>query len=185
MARIATLLPLLALLPTACAHPPDVRAEVDPTVDFGLLSAWAWLPVVTDEARVFGDPELEPRFRAAIERGMAARGYRHAPDRPDVFVSTRVEIAREIDEVIETPASQSLYSLHSGPSYVVTTREKRYRVYERATSAIELADGDGRVVWRAVEERRVRGSIGRHADAIADALLAELPPAGDTDRARP
>jgi hypothetical protein len=96
---------------------------------------------------------------------------------PDFCASCGVQSLRKIESHTKTPTSQSLSSHHESPSYTVTASERRARVYETGTLAIEVADGRQRQpVWRGVEARRVRQSFESPVAATAAKILEHLPP---------
>ncbi len=168
----------LAAAWTACATPAAV--EFDPQQDFSRYRTWAWLPLAQEarEARRVDDRELDALVRSCLDRELGARGYRQAEGQPpDFYVSYRVEVVRQIEIHTETPASQTLWSYHQSPSYVITASERRVRVYEKGTLAVEIADGrQRRPVWRGVETRRVRQSIKPQVAAAVANILEHFPP---------
>jgi hypothetical protein len=168
----------LAAACIACAT--RVGVEFDPQQDFSRYRTWAWLPPAQEagEARRGDDPELETLVRSRVELELGARGYRRvAQQAPDFYVSYQVEIVREIEIHTETPASQALFSHHDAPSYVVTASERRVRVYEKGTLAVEVAEGRQRhQVWRGVETRRVRWSFEPQVAAVVAEILEHFPP---------
>jgi hypothetical protein len=171
---------VLFLAATCIACATRVEVEFDPQADFSGYHTWAWLPPAqqAEKARRVDDPDLDAIVRSCVERELADRGYRQAAQQPpDFYVTYHVEVVREIEIHTETPASQTLSSHHDSPSYTVTASERRLRVYEKGTLAVEIFDGRQRQpVWHGVETRKVRRSFEPQVAAAVAKILEQFPP---------
>ena len=89
--------------------------------------------------------------------------------RPDFHVSYFLEVRRQLVSREETPATQSLSSLHDSPSYEVQSSERRVDVHETGHLTILVSDsGEQTVIWRGGFEGRLRGETFRQlTDAVA------------------
>lgn len=169
---------LLAAWSAGCAS--SVGVEFDPAEDFSHYETWQWLPRLEPPlgAPPRRDDPLRETVAALVERELDSRGYRRAEgDSPDFFVTLHLEVQREVKVTWETPAKQSVHSLHSGPSYEVQSQQRVVRVFETAELAIDLADGlDRQLVWRGTVNRRVRGELGTELEAEVGRILERFPP---------
>jgi hypothetical protein len=174
MRRTRRFAPLLLLATVACVSP--VTVEFDAEEDFSRHRTWAWLP--RPQAPPADDPALHALLNDLVERGLEARGFPRATEgRPDLFVTTHVELRRELEIRTETPAMETLSSLHDSPSYTVEAPRQLLIPYERATLVVDVADGRERqLVWRGSQTRRVRGRFTDAAADVVEEILAHFPP---------
>lgn len=86
--RTATcVLVMLVSLGPGCSHF-DVKAKQDPSVDFGRLQTFAWLPATQAEPadQRVNDRGIDRRIRTATENQLRAKGYRLADTEPADFL---------------------------------------------------------------------------------------------------
>ena len=172
------LLAWIALGASGCAT--SVEVEFDAVEDFSGYRTWSWLPPGWPTPRDRVGRDLHHQVRAAIERGLEARGYALAqPAEADFFVTYHLTLERQLVEAIETPAMQTLSTHHREGGYEVTASRRTLQLYEEGTLVLDVADGqDRQLVWRGVGTRRVRESFGIRADDVVSALLDRFPPRG-------
>jgi uncharacterized protein DUF4136 len=85
------LLAVLAFLVPGCTRF-DARARQDPSVDFGGLQTYAWLPPSEAEPadQRVNDRAFDRRIRRATEQELQAKGYRPADSTPDFLLNYRL-----------------------------------------------------------------------------------------------
>jgi len=183
-APLASLLDLVAALALAlvvgagCVN--GLRVEFDPSEDFAGYRSWDWLPAGFEEraaSRALA-PDLDARLRAAIERELAARGFERATGgAPDFYVGYHADVETQLVRATETPAMQTLSSLHQTPSFEISAPEKSLRRFDEGTLALDVADGhDRQLVWRGIQTGRWRNGLGGRIDALVADLLERFPP---------
>lgn len=176
-APLASLLALAGCLGCAAA----MRVEFDPREDFARYRSWDWLPTGFAESAASRAlaPDLEALLRGAIERELAERGFtRAAGATPDFYVSYHADVSIQLVRAIETPAMQTLSSLHSNsPSFEITASEKSLRRYDEGTLALDVANGrDRQLVWRGMQTGRWRNGIRPRLDEMIEELFERFPP---------
>lgn len=178
--RLALLIGVVACL--GCAA--GVQVEVAPDQDFSRYRSWDWLPRGWEKSSPTSDAQraVVRAVRVALERELAARGLERVTDEdPDFFLACHVELSNEVEVYYETPAMQTLSSVHDSPSYEVTVSERRVRFYQEATIAIDVAESrDRQLVWRGTRSRRVRGRFAPHASEVVQEILLHFPAGAGT-----
>jgi hypothetical protein len=189
--RAKNLLSIAALalslaLASGCASPVKVSSDYDPGVDFSALTTWAWAP---DEPRGEGGPGnrlLTDRVTAAVERTLAARGYRQAQASPDFLVAFTFGAQEKLD-VRSSPNTGVYYGGgYRGRRGGVYTgwggSTVDVKQYTEGTLVIDILEPGGQqLVWRGTGSARIRDEkdpekrIQRVNDAV-DRILAQFPP---------
>jgi hypothetical protein len=170
---------LLGAASVACAT--RVWVDFDPREDFRSYRTWTWLAqsweVAAAGSRV--DPELDALLRGAIERELVSRGYERAAAEaaPDFLVTYHVQLRRQLVQLLETPAMQTLHNPHREGGYEVTASRARLQFYEFGTLVLDVAEAkDGQLVWRGIGTRKVRESFKRQAAAVVTDIFEGFPP---------
>ena len=169
---------LVLLLALACSSL-RVNVDFDPNEDFSAYRTFTWFP---REQRVQGDyrvdnPLLDARIRSAVERELAARGYRKVTDRnPDFYVAFYLSVEDKMD----------VYTVNRGYydywGYGVMIPETRVRQYEEGTLVIDIADArEKQLTWRGIGKGRLRRNptpeqTTKDVDAAVAEILARFPP---------
>jgi len=174
-----------AILALACASPVDVTW--DPRADFSRYATWDWLPELS-RALDTEAPAPDPRSAGSVlvrhvERALAAKGLSRDRLGADLLVGARLRVKRRLVLTQQTGAVQHLSSMHDSPSYDLQTTRTELEPYEKGRLEIAVASSrDGRVVWRGVIEREVRGEITDNLGELVSRLLARFPPDDDEPR---
>jgi hypothetical protein len=154
---------------TGCA-PMRVSSHVDRERDFTRYRTFDWGPA---DALPAGDPRLErsaffqDHIQGAIERGLAAKGYRHADSGavPDVRVHFHAVIDRRLD--VDAVDYQSGYCSRNDCQAGVSE-------HEQGTLVVDMIDvRTNRLVWRGWAQDSVEGVLenqDRLARKIEDAV---------------
>ncbi len=189
--RAATPVPLLCTAPllllAACS---SVRTsyDFDPDADFASWQSYAWFPVdpaPTGDPRV-DNPFLHRRVEAAIDRVLAARGFRkvtdHAPDffvNYHLFTDSRLDV-RTVDRIYATgPRGRSWAGAGWGGTGWTETRIQQV---DEGTLVIDLIDVAMRsVAWRGTGTRRIARDPQperqtQRVNEAVDEILALFPP---------
>jgi hypothetical protein len=179
----AALAAALLALGAACAHP--VSVDFDPQEDFARYRTWAWLPPAWPVPAATGrvTPELDAALRSAIERELADRGFAAAAEGepPDFFVSYHLALSKQLVLRNETPATETLPTLHGGRgdfgAYEIGRTELRIVAYEIGLLGLDVADGRERqLVWRGITRLRVRNRFSDRADDAVAEIFESFPP---------
>lgn len=169
---IAAALGVLALLATQCAAPglrAQAQAESAPGVDLASYRSFVW-----GTSTGFEDLVLVERVRAAVERGLAARGYERADAQAPGWTVHAHGSQRE--DVVVEPVYRVGATVNSPGSFTSEPRTIR-----RGTLLLELHEGSGeRVLWRGwIEEVLAdREHALRVVDEAVEQILSRLPARG-------
>jgi len=146
----------LTLLLVACAACASVRVNVDfdPNEDFSTYQTFTWFPRPQKETGDYriDNPLLDRRIRTAVERELAARGYRKVEDRaPDFYVAYHLQFEQKLD--VRT-VNRGYYDAWG---YYVGWPETQVTQYDEGSLVIDVANArDKQLVWRGVAVGRVR-----------------------------
>jgi hypothetical protein len=173
----------------ACASGFKATYDSDPSHDFGLYKTFAWIspnPMIVGPTNRMPNPLLEPKIMAAIEDGLAVKGFSEVddPEAADFVISFTVGSREEI-RVDSYPATYAGYGYRGawgwgGPYYGVAT-ETQVRQYQKGMLALDIFDvKEHRPVFHSVAEKSISESDRRKLDetvqAAVDAVLAAFPP---------
>lgn len=156
-----------------------VATDFDPSVAFGELESYAWLPDAPEQrldVRLH-NALIDGRIQGAVERKLAERGFEQvAPEEADFFVLHHAGL--EIGISVQTVQTSHRY--RRGRWSRGTTRT-HVREYERGTLMIDVLLPDRSLVWRGSTSARIQSSSsperreGRINDAV-DSILNRFPP---------
>jgi hypothetical protein len=177
---------ILASLGVACA--PTLDVSIQQTRDLSGLRTWSFLAPGRGNVRA-PEPDtaaLDAVLTHLIGRCLLERGFTRVMEQPDFRVGYVLEIRRQIVNRVETPAMETLSSLHDSPSYEIQISEQSVEIHDRAVLTIFVSDpGDQAVTWRGEFVGLLRGprlsqltnvvaSVLRHFP-VSDAARAESP----------
>ena len=179
----------LSLGLAACATGFQATYDSDPAHDFSGYETFAWIsknPMIVASTKRVPNPLLEPKIMAAIERGMAAKGYSKVdnPDAADFVLSFTIGSREEI-RVNSYPATYAGVGYRGawgwGAPYYGLATETHVRQYEKGMLALDVFDvAERRPVFHAVAEKSISESDRKKVDetiqAAVDAALAAFPP---------
>lgn len=186
MRRLPVLLIPLLLLLGACQSQ-QINRDYDASRDFGAYRSWSWQePAVQykpDDPRIRSDL-TEQRLRNAVADQLDQRGLR--PTAAGAKGDLKVQVWLVVDDRQQQVSSGFGGGFGGywgpywgGPAY----NETRTIDYKVATVQVDLFDGkDGKLVWRASDERIVRDSSGNPAQREAEVretvarVLSQYPP---------
>jgi hypothetical protein len=163
---------LLALTLAACSSL-DVASDYDDRVDFSRLSTWAWRGRAKRADPLSENTLVSNRVRDAIERVLAAKGYRPATDGTPDFV---VDFATSSRQRVYVRPGMGWPSRRrwGGP-----WRDTEVFDYLEGTLLVGVLDpARDELIWRGVATRDLDSESGGQAavDEIVHALLAQFPP---------
>jgi len=156
----------------------SVRSSVDPSVDFGRLQTYAWLPLdqaAPADQRVL-DRYLDSRIRKAVDRELGGKGFRPAAGDPDFYLNYRV--ATEPSDSVKG-GRRPLYGPGWGdyPGAETLLREN----FDAGTLYIAALDGTSkRGMWLGAAQARLLPHISlekraKRVDDAVHAILADFP----------
>ena len=176
---------------SACATGFKATYDSDPAHDFSGYQTFAWIsanPMIVGQTNRVPNPLLEPRIMAAIESGMATRGYRKVddPEAADFALSFTVGSREEI-KVNSYPATYAGYGYGGGwgwggPYYGMgMATETQVRQYQKGMLALDVFDvKERRPVYHSVAEKSITDSDRKKMDeviqAAVNAVLEAFPP---------
>jgi len=175
--RIVTVTSLLvlALTTSGCASD-NIRADYDPSMDFGQYKTYNFFPDAGPEATNY-QSFFSQYMVAAISREMEARGYTRSQD-PDILINFNAYL-REKTDVRTTPAPMSggyygyrggFYDPWMGYGYAQETHVSQYT---EGTFNIDLVDArKKKLVWEAVAVGRVTDKLLEELEERVDAGVA-------------
>lgn len=166
-----SLLLLCAALGCSTTRSP-VSHFVASSQDLSLYRTWDW-----DDPHGPADPPLDGQIRDAVARELAARGYQLADGHwPELRVSYRLALHREVELYIDEPSTQFISSFHSAGAYEIGTSEQRVRVYETGTLSLRVdRPAEARSAWWALQSTRVRSSFAREVPRAIAAMFETFP----------
>lgn len=175
--KLARALALVVL--AACAPSVHVSQDWDPDARLDGLHNWAWQPGYPKQT---GDPRLDSdllneRIKAALESGLAAKGFNRAesPERADFTVAYHVAIAEKLD----ARTMSTGYGPYRGWSGGTTTVVDQYEV---GTLLVDFISPETKqVIWRGTAQSRIQESSDpqerkARIDRAVGELLAQFPP---------
>jgi hypothetical protein len=154
-----------------------VKSDFDPRANFSSLQTYAWLP----DLQATTDPRLDSklldrRVREAVDRHLAAKGYRKVDDdAPSFRVAYQVYVLRQSQTVSE-PVGPYTYRWWGGMGPTYTYQ------YDEGTLAVDVIDPQTNVLmWRGSASAIIdpRASIKEREERIDRAvgsLLEKFPP---------
>ena len=179
----------LSLGLVACASGFKATYDSDPAHDFSGYQTYAWMsanPMIVGPTDRMPNPLLEPKIMAAIENGLATRGYSKLddPEAADFVLSFTVGSREEI-QVNSYPATYAGYGYRGawgwGAPYYGMATETQVRQYQKGMLALDVFDvKEHRPVFHAVAEKSITESDRKNSDetiqAAVDAVLQAFPP---------
>jgi hypothetical protein len=179
-----TLSLLLVVTLTACSGI-RVSSDFDPNADFSSLNTYAWLPK-SESQPVSTQPEapfVNQRIVAALERELAAKGYKKTEQgQPDFYVGYHVAV----EQKMTTQMMDTSYGYPTGPGWYYrptpyTSRSYTYE-YEEGTLAVDIADGQSKaLVWRGLAQAELRKNFDpdkaeQRINEAVQRILEQFPP---------
>lgn len=166
--RLSGLL-LVAATSAACAAPIRVNAYAERGMTVSRYASYDFAPAAAEST---GDPRLDSnpffleRVRAAVDRGLAAKGYTRRTDAPDVLVHFHANVSQNIDIV----------DVDRKAGYCGDDNCRPF-VYDAGTLVVDLVDARTRALaWRGWAESSLDGIIDNQAwmDEKVDAAVARI-----------
>ncbi len=166
---------VLAASTGGCASD-NIRADYDPSIDFGQYETYNFFPDAGPEATSY-QSFFSQYMIVAISREMEARGYTRSQD-PDILINFNARL-REKTDVRTTPAPMGggyygyrggYYDPWGGYGYAQETHVSQYT---EGTFNIDLVDArKKKLVWEAVAVGRVTEKLLEELEERVDAGVA-------------
>ena len=167
----------------------EVSSDYEKSVNFSSFKTYRWTP---EKKKGKGKPSTQHQFldaqvRTAVERELAAKGYKKQPDgEPDFFIRYYVRVQTQTDN--DELAQWSQWRHRIGPVDEglrpdrVGGQAHRVSDYEEGTLLLVVSDGESqRSIWRGTAKARVVSSdseekkINKINKAVTS-ILAQFPP---------
>ena len=177
--RVAAALTATVLFAAGCASGPDVRADYDPSADFGKYRTFGFVSQAGTDAAEFKSLATQ-MLQAAATREMQARGYRLADD-PDLVINFKGKLEEKTD-IESTPApyygpAWGYRGWHGAPfgAYGFGTTEVTTRRYNVGTLVIDIVDRNSRqAVFQGGVEGVVTKEMMKNKQAAIDGAVAKV-----------
>lgn len=159
----------------------QVQSDYDPTVSFGAIDTYAWLPPIGPEGGrgTIMDDLLSQRVQRAVNDQLRSKGLELVePARADLLVAYQMSVEERLD--VDTVHYGYRYGRwgYAGPAHTTTY----VREYEQGTLVIDLiAPEERRLIWRGVGRTRLRDQATpeqreAHIREVVSAILERYPP---------
>jgi len=167
-----------------------VKTEYDRSADFSALRSYAWLP--TPPYRTQTTTEVEDRFlhadaldtpiRAAVDRALAGKGLKPAPDgtSPDCFLVYYAAFGAEINANVL--GEHYAYITGWGSPVIGGTPTTALRVIEQGTVVLDVLNREKKVaIWRgmatgAVDRDQTDQQRVRRINGVVADMFKKFPP---------
>ena len=186
---------LFSLGLAACASTFEASYDSDPQQDFSVYKTWGWIsesPMIVGSSDRVPNPLLQPKLMAAIENGLALKGYTRVenPEAADFAVSFTVGSREEI-RVDSYPSTYAGYGMGGYPRWggayygygygAGMATETRVRQTTKGMLGFDVFDVESRApVFHAVATKTISDSDRKKMDetiqAAVDAVLGAFPP---------
>ena len=187
---LAALTVLLAALAAGCSSM-EVNYDFDPKANFSGLKTYSWLDKpqkLTGDPRIDGNTILEDRIHEAVDRGLAARGFRKVTADPDFLVAYHVSLDKR--QSVQTLNSYYGYGPGWGYGYGAAYRpgfwagppDTYVYEYEQGTLILDIVHpGNKALMWRgsAQDEVHFKSSPEKDQKQLDEAvhkMLEHFPP---------
>lgn len=159
-----------------------VDTEHEPGTDFAALKTYAWIPRPPRDtiASRFDEAFVEKRVRAAVDAGLAAKGYRQTGAGADFLLAYHAALATRMSS--RTIHERYGYSGGWGAGAGSMQPQAQLYEYDEGSLLLDVVEGrTRRLLWRGSVRTKVdsRASRERNAARIDEAvrlLLARFPP---------
>jgi hypothetical protein len=169
------LLPIVALVLASCATY-HVATDHDAKADFSRLHVYSWAPREKPADPVVENTLVANRIRDAVDRELAAKGFRRAASGPGDFVVDFATAQRQRVDVWSWPA---WCHSHCGHSWVGWGHDVQVYDYVQGTLLVGVIDpATNDLLWRGTATSVVDEESGseKRIDEAVKALLADFPP---------
>ena len=170
--RIALVAALLALVLPGLLAAGDNGVKYDRGHDFSAYETYGW---IEQKKRPEGSPlavggRVDTKIRNAIDRQLAAKGFRPAIDEEADFLVAFDGAMEQVQDI-----QSDRYQIASGVAWVA---EGDIASYRRGTLIISIIDApSGNRVWNAWTTKKVKDpKPGKHVDKAVKKLLGKFPP---------
>jgi hypothetical protein len=173
------IVPLVVAVAAACSTGRGmVSHHTDATQDLSRFHTFEW-----DEPVGPAEAPLDAEIRAAVEQELAARGYQKADGHwPELRVSYRLALFREVELYTDQPATQFVASFHNAGSFDVGTTERRARVYETGTLSLRVdIPTEAGSAWWALQSTRARTRFSPQVPDTVAAMFETFPATSQPD----
>lgn len=192
MTQVRQLLGMLLIVVLSGCSTMTVNSDYDPSESFKGLRTYDWIPggrKPTGDPRIDDNTLLDTRVRNAVDRELAAKGFRRLTDgQPDFWVVYHVTLDKKTD--ITTLNSYYGYGPGWGYGYGYPYRpygwggppETYVYQYEEGTLLLDIVEPETRkLIWRghATDEVQFSDSPGKREEQVNEAvrrILALFPP---------
>jgi hypothetical protein len=175
MMRRDTLTAVAVIVLAGCATL-NVSSHVERGIDFTQYRTFAWGPpdaLPTGDPRLDNNPFFRDHMQGAVERELAARGYRRSDGGDaDLLVHYHAAVNRRIEAV----------GVDAKYGYSYGEPQPQIIEYDQGTLVVDIVDArTKRVIWRGWAQESVQGIIedqdrmDRHIDRAVRRMLALLP----------
>jgi hypothetical protein len=162
----------------ACATNPRIYSSSNPEADFSSYSTYSYLPQLGTEEPGAPESLLTQFLKAAVDREMAARGFRRVPQDGELLVNFYVETRERTEtRTVASPAFGVGYYRYRRGFYVGWHDYSEIDVsqYTEGTLNIDVADAARRqLVWEGIAIGRLTEEARQNVRATVDAVVPQV-----------
>ena len=164
---------MAALSLASCTSGPKVFVNENPAAKFGDYATYGYrAQLATDERRGYRSI-LSNYFIAAMDREMAARGYKKS-DNPDVLVNFFVATEEKI-RTTSSPTMGGYYGYRGGYYGAYGGYETQVTQYTEGTVNIDLIDKQaGELAWEGVAVGKITDSVKENLELAISSVVREV-----------
>lgn len=175
------------VMPLACAAPIRVESYAERGANLARFRTYDFAPVeavATGDPRLDSNPFFNERVQQAVDKGLAAKGYRRARSgTPDMVVHFHASVAQDIDVVdIDRTAGYCSGATTATGSPARADDDCKPFVYDAGTLLMDLVDGQTKkLAWRGWAKTNLDGVVDnqtwleQRVDTAVERIVAQMP----------
>ncbi len=181
------LLAAATLTTLACAAPIRVESYAERGANLARYRTYAFAPVetvATGDPRLDSNPFFQERVQQAVDKGLAAKGYRRASSgAPDMVVHFHASVAQDIDVVdLDRTAGYCSGATTATGAPARAADDCTPFVYDAGTLLMDLVDGQTKkLAWRGWAKTNLDGVVDnqtwleQRVDTAVERIVAQMP----------
>jgi len=174
-------LAVAVLIMAGCASGPDIKTDYSRTTNFSAYRSFGFVEHPGTDRQGYESLTTQ-HLKTAVQREMGARGYRYAPQSPDLLVNFNAQLQEKV-QVSPAPAPMMGYYGYRGGLYAPWPGYGFYNdvyTYTEGTLNIDLVDRkEKKLVWEGVAvgsvDARDQANAQQHIDKVVAQIFARYP----------
>lgn len=153
MRKLTWLFTAFAVLAVSGCATMMVSSHIERGVDFTKYATYDWGPpdnLPVGDPRLDNNPFFNDYLQGAIEKKLAAKGYKRANEKADLLIHYHASVNQRLD----------VYTVDNRYGYCYGNCEPQVADYEQGTLVVDLVDAKtNKVVWRGWSQDTMNGVI--------------------------